>query len=277
MNISRELKKLGVAIGADVDLEDSGTSIEELDARDSWKERAQVLEGRLEKLETIFGEMKARPGNRKHLEAAAAVQRETGEEEEGEDEEDEDEEEEEEEEEVAPRGRGMPRKRQSSGQVVSDLVLSPPAPQQHAQKPRRVPPPPPPPPPTAINKRKRGSAGENVIVLAGSRQYIEVDSDPILSLRRSRNPQYKEVPNSQSADDDGDNEEEGEEEAAPGLAHNDESDFNEADEPGEATEEDNDVEDWVEPPAEKRRKAIAGPKKKVVGKKVSQKKKKKNP
>lgn len=222
-DIIRELKKLGAATGIDMDLDEG----EAVAAKESWREKVDALDGVVKKVKELEERVEEM---RRQLEIKAQ----------------------EFEERLPLKENKLPRKKIYDDFVVGDLIYPPPRRQEKdkdkkAQKAT--------PPAVVMNKRKRKPGTETATTAtAGKLLYIDLSNDeytPAPGKPKSK----KEVPNSQSADED-----DGEYQDEQG---NDEQ---------EEEEEEEEIEDKVKSPAEKRRKGIAVSivsQKEVAGRRVS--------
>jgi hypothetical protein len=247
-DIIRELKKLGVATGFDIDLEDGGTSGDGLDAKDDWKEKLQTLDGLLKKvksLEAIVGRMRSE-NEEKAKDGGSMIQQVLREGEEVVLEENQDEE-------KLKVTKEPRRKRQPIDLVMNDTSQQPPP------APRRQ----------GVNKRKRKSADEYVAAVDkqthANTNTTEESPKPQAQSQFQHKPK-KEVPNSQSVDED-------ELVEVPDPSYKAGVKNNEECEKVVETVDEEEIENQAKSPSEKRRKSIAVsiiPKKEVVGRRVSQ-------
>lgn len=230
MIIIRELMKLAAETGVCVDLEDGGAGGETLRIGDGWKETTQALDGHLENTECDVGE------NEKAREAV--VRLELGEE-------------------MVPKetkGKGKPGKGKGRLSTGGLPTVSP----QNEKKPQRAPPP----PSVAVGKRKRGSGPVDPVVATAGKHVdpvaLEMDFESPPPRPQPRYKPQKEVPNSQST---------GEEEADVEPAKNPPKrggfdSYGEYEEEEGTTDEEEEV-NAIKSPAQKKKKAVAIPKKGV--------------
>jgi hypothetical protein len=225
-DIIRELKKLGQSTGVEIDLEDGGTSGVELESKQSWIGRTETLNEIVEKVK-VLEESIEKIGKKLGIHGN---DQENG----------------------SPVGE--PRKRTQQ----DDIAMSEVGPQlgfrRQEKKPQKAPLP-------VMHKRKRKGADDDIV--SGVRK--QDDGASPITHHQSKRGSKKEVPNSQSADEveEIDNNDGGEEYQETG------GDWREE----EGDEDEKETENQIKSPAEKRRKAMSVPiidKRKPTGRRVLQ-------
>ncbi|RPB17488.1 hypothetical protein P167DRAFT_767 [Morchella conica CCBAS932] len=237
-DIIRELKKLGQSTGVDIDLEDGGTSGVELESKQGWMGRTETLNEIVEKVKILeesiekIGERLRIHGNDQENGSLIREQM------------------------FLSKENKQPRKRTQQDDIAMNEAGLQLGFRGQERKPQKAPLP-------VIHKRKRKGADDDII--SGVRKQ-DSGASPV-THHKSKRGSKKEVPNSQSADEaeDIDNNDGGEEYQEIG------GDWRE----GEGDEEEEETESRIKSLTEKRRKAMSVPiidKGKPTGRRVLQRK-----